>query len=273
MMVASELTRAEVSLQQHQPVLSVAGVTKSFGATKALSDVSLALYPGEIVGLVGDNGAGKSTLVKSIVGVFQPDAGTITYHGESRTFADALAARTAGIETVHQDLALCDNLSIYQNIFLGREIVRTFGPARFLSKRAMRQQAAQIFSERLGVPSLPLDKRTNQLSGGQRQLVALARAEAWEADVMLLDEPTAALSADAVQNVVEVMRKLQARDVALLIISHNLPQVIELTDRIVVLRQGRTVATLDTVDASAQLLLGLMTGMLTPDDINGGFKP
>lgn len=256
-----------------EPLLSVRGVTKNFGATRALSDVALDLYPGKIVGLVGDNGAGKSTLVKTIAGVYPPDSGTITYHGQLLSFPDALAARMAGIETVHQDLALCDNLSIYQNIFLGREIVWSIGPARFLSKRAMRQQSAKIFTDRLGVAALPLEKRTNQLSGGQRQLVALARAEAWEADVMLLDEPTAALSAEAVEHVVEVMRRLQARGVALLIISHNLPQVIELTDRIVVLRQGKNVATLETSEASAQLLLGLMTGMITSDDINGRLSP
>jgi ABC-type sugar transport system ATPase subunit len=254
---------------QEQPVLSVRRVSKSFVATKALQHVDLDLYPGKVVGLVGDNGAGKSTLVKVIAGVLAPDSGTVVYQGRESVFPSPLSARLAGIETVYQDLALCNNLNVYQNIFLGREIRRTVWPLRALAKKTMRTEAGRILSEGLGV-AVPLDAYPDRLSGGQRQLVALARSEAWQARVLLLDEPTAALSTHATRHVIEVIRRLQQRGVAVLIISHDLPQVVELTDRIVVLRQGRTVAALETTSASPELLLGLMTGMIRPDGWSTG---
>jgi ABC-type sugar transport system ATPase subunit len=255
-----------------QPVLSLRGLAKSFGATKALDHADLDLYAGEIVGLVGDNGAGKSTLIKTLAGVYARDAGTIVYQGQECVFRDPLAARLAGIETVYQDLALCDNLSVWQNIFLGREISRRSfvpKPLRFLAKSRMRREATQILTERLGVGTLPLEARTRDLSGGQRQVVALARSEAWEARVFLLDEPTAALSADASHRVVEVMERLKRRGAAILVVSHNLPQVIEATHRIIVMRQGKTICTLSTREATDDLLLGLMTGIIVPSETKG----
>jgi ABC-type branched-subunit amino acid transport system ATPase component/D-lyxose ketol-isomerase len=247
-------------------VLAAVGISKSYGPTRALSDVSLELRTGEIVALVGDNGAGKSTLVKVLAGVTPYGEGRIEYAGAERRFGSPLEARLAGLETVHQDLALCDNLTVYQNIFLGRELKQGFGPARLLAKRRMRSEARRIMADALGIDRFPVDRRTAELSGGQRQLVALARADAWDARVLLLDEPTAALSADATNRVVEVVRRLSARGVAILLISHDIPQVMEITDRIVVLRQGRVAATVATSATTAEQVLGLMTGAITSAD-------
>jgi len=252
-----------------QPVLALRGLSKSFGGTRALDHADLELYSGELVGLVGDNGAGKSTLIKTVAGVHPPDAGTVVYQGEECVFRDPLSARLAGIETVYQDLALCDNLTVWQNIFLGREINRgTFRPRplRLLAKGKMRREANRILTERLGVGTVPIEAHTGALSGGQRQVVALARSEAWEARVFQLDEPTAALSAEASNHVMEVMERLKQRGAAVLIVSHNLPQVIEVTDRIIVMRQGKTICTLNTPETTPELLLGLMTGMILPSD-------
>jgi simple sugar transport system ATP-binding protein len=251
-------------------VLAARGINKSYGATRALRGASLELYPGEIVALVGDNGAGKSTLVKVLAGVTGFDEGGITYGGQPQRFANPLEARLGGLETVHQDLALCNNLTVYQNIFLGRELKRSFGPLRLLAKRRMRAEARRIMAEALGIPRFPVDRRTAELSGGQRQLVALARADAWEARVLLLDEPTAALSADATDRVVEVVRRMRERGVAILLISHDIPQVMEITDRIVVLRQGACAATVRTSEVSTERVLGLMTGAIPA--LNGTTK-
>lgn len=250
------------------PVLVADQLRKTYGRTHALDGVSLGLHTGEIVALVGDNGAGKSTLVKILAGVAAADGGAIQFEGRRRRFATPLDARLAGVETVHQDLALCDNLTVYQNIFLGRELAHGHGAARLLAKRRMREASRHIMADRLGVARFPVERRTAELSGGQRQLVSLARADAWDARVLLLDEPTAALSADATRRVIDVIRRLRSRGVAILLISHDIPQVMEVTDRIVVLRQGRCAGTLRTADTTAQQVLGLMTGALAP--VNGG---
>ena len=246
----------------HSPgpeVLAAVELVKSYGKTQALRGASLALHGGEIVGLVGDNGAGKSTLVKSIAGVVRPDSGSVRIAGEDTPFDGALSVRLRGVETVHQDLGLCDNLMVYENIYLGREL-RSHG---LLARRRMRRGAATILRERLGVDRVPVERRPNQLSGGQRQLVALARAEAWDARALLLDEPTAALSADATTRVVAVIERLRDRGAGILLISHDIPQVMDLCDRVVVLRQGACVANASTADGlTTETVLGLMTGAI-----------
>jgi simple sugar transport system ATP-binding protein len=240
-------------------VLAAIDLVKSYGRTQALRGASVVLHGGEIVGLVGDNGAGKSTLVKSIAGVIRPDSGTVRIAGEGAPFAGALSVRLRGVETVHQDLGLCDNLTVYENIYLGREL-RTYG---VLARRRMRRGATTILRERLGVDRVPVERRPNQLSGGQRQLVALARAEAWDARALLLDEPTAALSADATKRVVAVIERLRDRGAGILLISHDIPQVMDLCDRVVVLRQGACVANASTgAGLTTEMVLGLMTGAI-----------
>jgi simple sugar transport system ATP-binding protein len=245
-----------------EPVLDAQCLTKRYGATYAIQGVSLDLAPGEIVGLIGDNGAGKSTLVKVLSGVVQPDTGSIEYLGEQRHFHEALTARTLGIEAVHQDLGLCDNLAIYQNVFLGREITRKVLGVPFVAKRSMRERAENIMREQQGVVNFSVNRKSSQLSGGQRQLVALARAEVWDARLMLLDEPTAALSAAATAHVISVIRRLRDRGTAVLLISHNIPQVLEISDRVIVMRQGQRVATRASRGLTTEEALGLMTGAI-----------
>jgi simple sugar transport system ATP-binding protein len=248
--------------QSQPPVLQAVSISKSFGAVQALLDVSLDIYPGEIAGLVGDNGAGKSTLTKILSAVMRPDSGEILLDGAPIHFTSPSDARSAGIETVYQDLALAGNMSIWANVFLGRE--RFIGPKalRLLDKRAMAREAGEMLGRlHLNVP--PIDAAVATLSGGQRQAIAIARAAAWGSKVIILDEPTAALGVAETHAVEEVIRGLRERGFGLLLISHNMPQIHQLTDQVWVLRRGHMVDHCCTADTSVEEIVSLITGATT----------
>lgn len=240
--------------------LRLEGISKHFGAIHALSDVSLSLHPGEVVGLMGDNGAGKSTLVKIIAGNFRPTHGSIFIKNREAHFHGPLDARRGGIEIVYQDLALCDNLTAAVNVFLGRELTRRIGPLRILDYAAMNARAAALFRE-LKSETRPRDK-VKAMSGGQRQAVAIARTRLSDADIVLMDEPTAAISVRQVAEVLNLIRELKRQGVAVILISHRMPDVFAVADRVVVLRRGRKVADKPTAGSSPEEITGLITGAI-----------
>ncbi len=243
------------------PAVEVRGITKRFGSVLALRGADLALYPGEILGLVGDNGAGKSTLVNIISGAVAPNGGEIFVGGQKVHIGSPLDARRYGIETVYQDLALAPDLSVWANVFLGRErIVR--GPMRYfgwLDRRAMASEAReQLDRTRIRIDSV--DALVGKLSGGQRQAVAVGRSAAWGSRVLLLDEPTAALGVEQQERVGELVRNIAAHGLPVLLISHNLPQVHELCSRVAVMFQGRVIATVKTSESSIDEIVSWITG-------------
>jgi simple sugar transport system ATP-binding protein len=248
------------------PLLEVRGVSKAYGHVQALMDVSMHVDAGEIVALVGDNAAGKSTLVKMIAGAHRPDAGTILVAGEEVDFHAPLDARERGIETVYQDLALAPDLSVWANLFLGREqYVR--GPGRivgWMNRRAMRDRA-QAELARLQIPIPDVDARIADLSGGQRQAVAVARSVAWGRRLVMMDEPTASLGVEEQERVSTLLRTLTEHDLGVLLVSHNLTQVFELAHRVVVLRRGRRVAARCIEETSREEIVGLITGAVDGD--------
>jgi len=224
--------------ETHQPILDIRNVSKRFGGVEALNGVSLALHPGEVVALAGDNGAGKSTLTKMISGVYPPDDGEILLDGGRVRFSTPEAAREAGIETIYQDLALADNLSIGANIFLGREPMRrAFGILPMLD-RAKMAAAARDTMARLDFHVDRLDAPVGRFSGGQRQAVAIGRAIYWNARVILMDEPTAALGVPEQRKVLSLIHGLKAQGRGVIFISHNLQDIFAVADRVVVLRRG-----------------------------------
>lgn len=239
-------------------ILELTGIEKHFGAIEALCGVDLVLDRGEVLGLMGDNGAGKSTLVKIIAGSHPPSAGKMRLDGDLVQFNRAGEARAAGIELVHQDLALCDNLSAAMNVFLGREITRRMGPFRFLDRTAMYDRAAELFAE-LQSETRPRDL-VNAMSGGQRQAVAIARTRLTEPKIVLLDEPTAAISVRQVGEVLELIRRLRDTGHAVILISHRMPDVFGVADRVAVLRRGLKVADKKISATSPEEITGLITG-------------
>jgi simple sugar transport system ATP-binding protein len=242
------------------PVLELHRVSKHFGAIQALIDVSLALEAGEVVGLMGDNGAGKSTLVKIVAGNYPPSAGTITLQGEQVAFHKPADAREAGIEIVYQDLALCDNLSAAENVFLGRELMRRIGPLRVLNYGSMFKRAGELFAE-LKSETRPRDL-VRKMSGGQRQAVAIARTRLSDPKIVLMDEPTAAISVRQVAEVLSLIRRLRDHGIAVVLISHRMPDVFAVADRIVVMRRGVKVADKAVAHSSPEEVTGLITGAI-----------
>jgi simple sugar transport system ATP-binding protein len=242
------------------PVLELTRVSKHFGAIQALIDVSLTLEAGEVVGLMGDNGAGKSTLVKIVAGNYPPSAGTITLQGEKVTFHKPADARHAGIEIVYQDLALCDNLTAAENVFLGRELTRRIGPLRVLNYRGMFRRAGELFVE-LKSETRPRDL-VRKMSGGQRQAVAIARTRLSDPRIVLMDEPTAAISVRQVAEVLSLIRRLRDHGIAVVLISHRMPDVFGVADRIVVMRRGVKVADKPVAQSSPEEVTGLITGAI-----------
>jgi len=242
------------------PLLDIRKVSKSFGAIRALTDISFSVEPGEVVGLMGDNGAGKSTMVKLIAGNFRPDDGEVHVDGEVCEFNKPIEARGKGIEVVYQDLALADNLTAAQNVFLGREIKKGFWPFRVLDKQAMIDRSAELFAE-LKSETRPRDL-VKKMSGGQRQAVAIARTRLSNAKLVMMDEPTAAISVRQVAEVLELIRRLKAQGVSVMLISHRMPDVFAVCDRIVVMRRGTKVADKPTSSTSPEEITGLITGAI-----------
>ena len=240
-------------------MLELANISKHFGANQALTDVSLTLEPGEVVGLLGDNAAGKSTLVKIMAGNFAPSAGSIRIGGEEVRFHGPLEAREKGIEVVYQDLALCDNLSPAANVFLGRELYKSRALG-VLDYSAMVRRARELF-EQLQSETRPQDL-VRQMSGGQRQAVAIARTRLGNPKIVLMDEPTAAISLRQLAEVLELIRRLRDAKVAVMLVSHRVADVFAVADRIVVLRRGRKVADRKIADISPEEAEGLITGAI-----------
>ena len=240
--------------------LRLENVSKHFGAIHALNDVSMSLSAGEVVGLMGDNGAGKSTLVKIIAGNYPPSNGSIFIKERQTTFHRPIEARRHGIEIVYQDLALCDNLSAAVNVFLGRELTRGIGPLKILDYAAMNAAAARLFKD-LRSETRPRDL-VRQMSGGQRQAVAIARTRLSNPDIVLMDEPTAAISVRQVAEVLNLIRELRRHGIAVVLISHRMPDVFAVADRIIVLRRGNKVADKPTADTSPEEITGLITGAI-----------
>jgi ABC-type sugar transport system ATPase subunit len=223
------------------PVVEARGISKRFGHVVALSDVSLELYQGEVLGVVGDNGAGKSTLMKCLSGLHPPSAGEILVEGRPVRLGSPADARGLGIEMVYQDLALAGNLRIDENIFLGRELTRRYGPLRVVDHKANRERAIEHL-DKLHIEVKSVSQRVEQLSGGQRQAVAIARAIYWNARLMIMDEPTNNLGVPEQRKVLELISTLRSQGVPVILISHTLPDVFAVADRIVIMHRGRKVA-------------------------------
>jgi simple sugar transport system ATP-binding protein len=241
-------------------VLQLNKISKHFGAITALTEVDLSLAPGEVLGLMGDNGAGKSTLVKIIAGNFPASSGEIIMDERPVQFHKPIEAREKGIEVVYQDLALCDNLTAAANVFLGRENATRIGPFRFLDFRSMYQRAGELFAE-LKSETRPRDL-VRRMSGGQRQAVAIARTRLSKSKIVLMDEPTAAISVRQVAEVLDLIRRLRDQGIAIVLISHRMPDVFAVSDRIFVLRRGRKVAEKAIKDSSPEEVTGLITGAI-----------
>lgn len=241
-------------------VLELRGVSKSFGAIHALTGVDLQVARGEALGLMGDNGAGKSTLMKIIAGNFPPTAGEIALDGEPVHFARPLEARQKGVEIVYQDLALCDNLTAAGNVFLGRELKKRAGPIAWLDHGAMYRRAAQLFAE-LKSETRPRDL-VRQMSGGQRQAVAIARTRLSDPKIVLMDEPTAAISVRQVKEVLDLIHRLKETGHAVILVSHRMPDVFAVCDRVAVLRRGQKVADKPISQTSPEEVTGLITGAI-----------
>ena len=244
------------------PILEARGLVKQYGHVVALRGADLQLYPNEILAIIGDNGAGKSTLIKALSGALQPDEGEIRLDGERVHFRSPRDARGAGIETVYQDLAVAPALDIAANIFLGREARRP-GPLgsvlRMLDKGAMRREATRHFSE-LGIGVQSIGQPVEDLSGGQRQGVAVARAAAWARRLVIMDEPTAALGVKETRQVLDLIQRVRARGLPVILISHDMPHVFEVADRIHIMRLGKRVAVVTPASHTMSEAVAIMTG-------------
>jgi simple sugar transport system ATP-binding protein len=245
---------------RHTGLVRLDDISKSFGAIQALSHVSIEVGRGEVVGLMGDNGAGKSTLVKILAGNYRPTSGKYYIDGDAVSFGNPAEARSRGIEVVYQDLALCNNLTAAANVFLGREITRGIGFLRWLDHKTMAARAAALFRE------LKSETRSRDLvermSGGQRQAVAIARTRLADAKLILMDEPTAAISVRQVAQVLALIERLRDQGHSVVLISHRMPDVFAACDRVIVLRRGRKVADKSVAATSPEEVTGLITGAI-----------
>jgi simple sugar transport system ATP-binding protein len=248
-------------------LLEARGIDKNYGHVRALVDADFDVLPGEVTALVGDNGAGKSTLIKILSGTVQPDGGEIRFEGRPVHIDSPISARRLGLETVYQDLALAEELDPAANLFLGREMTRTgvLGWLGFLDKRAMRSRAERAFAT-LGTGLQDLDVEVGSLSGGQRQTVAVSRAATWASRVIFMDEPTAALGVIQAAKVLDLIRRIRESGKSVVLISHNLPHVFEVADRVQVLRLGKRVATFRADEVRMEEVVGAMTGALADQE-------
>ena len=244
-----------------EPLLQAINLTKRFGGLVAVDSVSVDIFPGEVVGLVGDNGAGKSTLIKMVSGVYQPNDGEIVFEGKNVTFVGPREARDMGIETIYQDLALAENLDAPSNIFLGREMKRPHlaGLINTLDRNKMNDEATKVLA-RLDIRIPSLSQQIRNLSGGQRQSVAIARTIYWNAKMVIMDEPTAALGVSEQRKVLRLVRTLAEQGVPVIIISHNMQDVFAVSDRIVVMRRGMKVGELVAKNTTPDEVVSLMVG-------------
>ena len=242
-----------------QDTLVLDGIIKRFGSVTALRGASIAARTGEITAIVGDNGAGKSTLIKCLTGVHKPDEGRITVDGEEVHFHAPEDSRRAGIEAVYQDLALADDLAVWQNLYLNRELTRGWGPLRLLDRRRMRREADAMV-RKLAVNVPPVRSRVRRLSGGQRQAVAICRAAGFGSRIVIMDEPTAALGHRETKRAEELIASLRDQGLAIVLISHDFAQVQRLAQRVFVMRGGRVTATLGRADITPERLVALVTG-------------
>lgn len=256
-----------MSSHPRKPVLEAVGIAKRFAAVRALRNASLTLHAGEVVGLVGDNGAGKSTFVKILAGTIRPDSGSIVVDGEQRHFVHPGDARSVGIETVFQDLSLIPTLDIAENVFLNRELLvekRPLGWLHWMDRKEMRAEVVAGF-DRLGL-TLPSPKtKVSALSGGQQQAVAIARAVLWGSHIVMMDEPSAALGVRQTEIVLSFVERLKEHGVAVIFISHNMPQVKRVADRIAVMRLGEIVADRRANEVTPTELVAYMTGAMSED--------
>jgi fructose transport system ATP-binding protein len=245
-----------------RPILEARGISKTYGTVRALAEVDIDLYEGEILGLVGDNGAGKSTLIKILSGAIPPDSGQILIDGNPVKINSPTAARAHGVETVYQDLAVVPQMDIAENLFLGRE-ERQGGlggqALRMINRRTMRKHAADHFKS-LHINIKSVRQRVDTLSGGQRQGVAVARSVVFGRRIVIMDEPTAALGVQETQMVVELIERINSHGLAVVLISHNMPQVLHLTHRVMVLRAGRRVGIVKTADTDVEQIVRMITG-------------
>ncbi len=258
-MAVAELIPTPVA--QRTPLLELTLLSKRFGAVQALSEVDFEVHAGEVVGLVGDNGAGKSTLVKAISGIFPVDSGEFRFEGRSVTIHGPHDSTQLGISTVYQDLALCDNLDVVANLYLGREgaAPKGAGPLSVLDEVTMERRSIEVLRG-LSVKIPNVRTPIAALSGGQRQSVAVARSVMWDAKVVLLDEPTAALGVAQTRQVLDLIVRLREQGLGVVVISHNLADVFEVCDRIIVLRLGRRVGTYDIHATSREQVVAAITG-------------
>lgn len=244
-------------------LLKIDNVSKHFGSVTALDSVSLEIFKDEIVGIVGDNGAGKSTLIKIISGNFSADKGDIYFNGKKVYFKNPSDARKLGIETVYQDLSICNNLDSVSNLFIGRELYKNVLGLRILNKNKMKKKTLKVL-DKVGINMPSINEKVEYLSGGQRQAVVLGRFIAWGKKLILLDEPIAALGVRETKKVLDLIKsiKKERKDAAIILISHNMQQVFEIVDRIIVLRHGKIIGIRETKKTNTDEIVSMITGAI-----------
>lgn len=244
-------------------LLEARGIVRTYGSVIALDGADFDVEEGQVTALIGDNGAGKSTMVKILSGTEQADEGEVTLEGQRVVFHNPASARSHGIETVFQDLALCPHLDPVENLYLNREIKRpgVFGLLGFMDRKAMRDRSLEVFTD-LGAAVRKLNEPIGTMSGGQKQSVAVARSAAWASKIIFFDEPTAALGVVQTANVLDLIRRVRDKGIGVVLISHSMPEVLDVADTIQVLRRGRRVTTIRAADSSVEELVGVMTGKL-----------